>query len=182
MDEAAAKAAAAIKVDPPVGPALAWAHISLGQVALARNQAVEAGRLLRLGFAEAEEAPAQFAALESLVQANAAAKIRPQVEEPVRALIGNLDAAIKQPSSDRLSPLVVKNNLKKFIQGLTLSRPAVWTTEILHTEQIDANRVALIVGLTVKSEGRDQSGTAVFILFRAGGSWMLEDVQLFNVK
>ena len=180
-DDAAAEAAAAIKVDPPVGPALALAHTALGQVALARNQPVEAARFLRLAFVEAEEAPVQFAALESLVQADAAAKITPQVEEPARAMIANLDSAIKQPSSDKLGPLVVRNNLKKFVQGLTLSRPASWATEILHAEQIDANRVALIVGLRVKSEGRDQSGTALFILFRAGG-WVLEDVQLFNVK
>jgi len=180
MDEAAAEAAAAIKVDPPVGPALALAHTALGQVAFARNQAAEAARFLRLAFVEAEEAPVQFAALESLIQADAAAKITPHVEEPMRATISNLDAAIKQPS-DKLAPLVVRNNLKKFVQGLTLSRPVAWTTEILHAEQIDANRVALIVGLKVKSEGRDQAGTALFILFRSGG-WVLEDVQLFNVK
>ncbi|MEK6300018.1 MAG: tetratricopeptide repeat protein [Acidobacteriota bacterium] len=182
MDEASAEAAAALKVDPPVVPARAWAHIAQGQVALARNQAAEAARLLRLGFTEAEEGPAQFAAIESLIQANAAAKISPQVEEPVRALIASLDVAIKQPSSDKLLPLVVRNNLKKFVQGLTLSRPASWTTEILHADQIDANRVALIVGLKVKSEGRDQAGTAVFILIRGGGGWLMEDVQLFNVK
>jgi hypothetical protein len=180
MDEAAREANAAIKVDPPVGSALGWAHISLGQVALARNQAAEAARFLRLAVAEAEEAPAQFAARESLIQAERATNITPQVEEPVRALIANLDAAIKQPS-DKLSALVVRNNLKKFVQGLTL-RPTVWTTEILHAEQVDANRVALDVGLKVKAEGRDQSGTAVFVLCRTGGGWLLEDVQLFNVK
>jgi len=182
VDEVSTEAAAALKVDPPVTPARAWAHIAQGQVALARNQAADAARLLRLAFIEAEEAPAQFAAIESLIQANAAAKITPQVEEPVRAAVASLDAAIKQLSSDKISSLVVKNNLKKFVQGVTVSRPSLWATEILHSDQVDANRVSLIVGLKVKSEGRDQAGTAVYILLRAGGGWLLEDVQLFNVK
>jgi len=34
----------------------------------------------------------------------------------------------------------------------------------------------------VRAEGKDQSGTAVFILNRVGQGWVLEDVQLFNVK
>ncbi len=182
MDLVGAEASAAIKVEPPVGPALGWAYISLGQVALARNQPAEAARFLRLAVIEAEEAPAHFAAIEWLIQAEAAAKISPQVEEPVRSFITQFDAAIKQPSSDKLSTLIIRNNLKKFAQGLAVSKPAAWTTEILHAEQIDANRVALDVRLRVKSEGRDQAGTALFILFRAGGDWLLEDVQLFNVK
>ncbi|HWO02437.1 MAG TPA: hypothetical protein VNS63_24540, partial [Blastocatellia bacterium] len=182
MDGVAPEAAAASKVDPPVGAALAWAHISLGQMTLARNQPAEAARFLRLAVTEAEEAPAQFAALESLIQAVAAAKIIPQVDESVRAFVTQLDAAIKQPSSARLSTLVVKNNLKKFVSGLTLSPPAAWATEVLQAEQIDANRLALVAGLKVKTEGRDQAGTAVFILLRSGNDWVLEDVQLFNVK
>jgi tetratricopeptide (TPR) repeat protein len=44
MDEAAGEATAAIKIDPPAGPALAWARVTLGQVAMARNQAADAAR------------------------------------------------------------------------------------------------------------------------------------------
>jgi hypothetical protein len=47
---------------------------------------------------------------------------------------------------------------------------------------IDANRSALDVGLTVKTKQADQSGTAVFVLYRSASGWVLEDVQLFNVK
>ncbi|HSQ20410.1 MAG TPA: hypothetical protein VLR92_08545, partial [Blastocatellia bacterium] len=104
--------------------------------------------------------------------------------ESVRSYITQLDAAIKQPTSDKLFALVIKNNLKRFVQGLTVSPPASWSTEILHVDQIDANRVALDVGLKVKAEGKDQAGTAVFVLSRVGNAWLLEDVphQLFNVK
>lgn len=184
MDDASAAANAAIKIDPPSGPALAWARVTLGQAALARNQAADAARQFRAAVAEADEAAAQIAAHEGLIQAERAAGIAPQADESVRAFITQLDAAIKQAGSDKLFPLVVKNNLKRFVQGITLSKPASWATEILHVEPIDATRVMLDVGLKVRAEGKDQTGTAVFILNRVGSTWLLEDVphQLFNVK
>jgi len=181
-DEAVSEANTAIKAELPDGSALAWARITLGQAALARNQAADAVQLLRLATAEAEEAPAQFAARDGLVQAERAANLSPPIEASVRAFITQLDTAIKDPSQDKLQPLVVKNNLKRFAQGLTVSHPTAWATDILHVDQIDANRVALDVDLKVKAEGRDQSGTARYILIRNGSGWVLEDVQLFNVK
>jgi hypothetical protein len=182
MDEATGEANTAIKIDPPVGSALSWAHITLAQAALSRNQAAEAVQNLKRALVESEEAPAQFAAREALVQAERAANLSAPVEESVRSFIAQLDAAIKQPSSDKLFTLAIRNNLKRFVQGITVSRPTAWTTEILRADQIDANRIALDVGLKVRAEGKDQAGTAVFILNRAGQGWVLEDVQLFNVK
>ncbi|MGA9767889.1 MAG: tetratricopeptide repeat protein [Blastocatellia bacterium] len=182
MSDAAGEAEAAIKIDPPVGAALAWAYITLGQVQMAAGKSADAVQHLRRALVEAEEAPAQFASREALVQAERAANMLPTVEESVRAFIAQLDAAIKDPTSDKLFPLVVRNNMKRFVQGLTVSRPTAWATEILRAEQIDNSRVALDVELKVKSEGRDQSGTARYVLNRSGSGWVLEDVQLFNVK
>jgi tetratricopeptide (TPR) repeat protein len=184
LEEAVAEANGAIKAEPPIGPALGWARITLGQVALARNQAADATRQFRAAAAEADEATAQFAAHEGMVQAERAAGTTLQADESVRAYVAQLDSAIKQPTSDKLFALVIKNNLKRFVQGLTVSRPASWTTELLHVEPLDANRVALDVGLKVKAENKDQAGTAVFVLSRARSGWVLEDVphQLFNVK
>lgn len=184
LDEAASEASAAIKVDPPVGSALGWARVALGQVAMARNQAADAARHFRTAVVEADDTVAQLVAREGLIQAERAAGAAPQADESVRTFISQLDAAIKQPESDKLFVLVVKANLKRFVQGLTVSRPASWSTEILHVDRVDANRVAVDVGLKVKAEGRDQAGTAVFMLTRLGNNWVLEDVpnQLFNVK
>lgn len=184
MEEAASEANAAIKTDPPVGSALAWARITLGQAALARNQAAEAVKQLRAASVEADEAAAQLIAKELLIQAERAAGNAPPVDESVRAYITALDAAIKEPASDKLFTLVIRNNLKRFVQGITLTRPALWTTEILRVEQIDASRVVVDVSLKVRSEGKDQTGTAVYVLTRTGSGWQLEDVPhaLFNVK
>src|SRR6185503_13288280 len=91
MSEAATEAEAAIKIEPPVGAALAWAYITLGQVAMASGKAADAVQHLRRALVEAEEAPAQFASREALVQAERAANMLPQVEESVRAFIAQLD-------------------------------------------------------------------------------------------
>jgi hypothetical protein len=156
--------------------------VTLGQSALARNQAAEAVPALRRAIVEAEEAPAQFAARSTLIQAERAAGQLPPVDPSIRSFITQLDTVIKDPSSDKLTPLVVRNNLKRFIQGLTVARPSAWATEIQRVDTMDANRVAIDVALTVHAENRDQSGTALYILNRAGGNWVLEDVQLFDVK
>jgi TolA-binding protein len=182
MDEAASEANAAIKIEPPAPAALAWAYITLGQVALSRSQAAEAVQHLRRALVVADEAPAQFAARAEIVRAERAAAMTPQIEESIRAFISQLDNLIKQPTSDKLFTVIDKNNLKRFVQGLTVSPPTAWSTEILRAEQIDAGRVAIDVALKVKTKQGDQSGTAVFVLYRSAGGWMLEDVQLFNVK
>ena len=75
MSEAATEAEAAIKIEPPVGAALAWAYITLGQVAMAAGKPADAVQHLRRALVEAEEAPAQFASREALVQAERAANM-----------------------------------------------------------------------------------------------------------
>jgi len=181
-DEAATEAKAALGMEPPLVSAVAWAHITLGQVALAKGQAADAVSNLRRAMAEAVEAPAQTAARENLVKAQAAAGVAPQVEESVRAFMSRLDGMLKQPSSDQLFALVVKNNLKRFVEGLTIAPPQSWSTEILAVDRIDASRVELYVALKVRASGRDQSGTASYTIYRNGGDWMLENIKLFDVK
>ncbi len=182
LDDAAREANAALAITPTPVSALAWAHITLGQIALARNQASDAAANFRRAVIEAEEGPAQYAAQEGAIKAQLASNAAPQVAEGVRALVTQLDALIKQPSSEKLYTIVVRNNLKKFVQGLTVTPPTAWATEIARVDQIDDNRVALDVRLRITAGGREQTGTAVFILHRNGQNWRLEDVQLFNVK
>lgn len=181
-DEAARAANAALAIIPTTTSAQAWAHITLGQVALARNQNSEAITQLRRAVAEAEETPAQYAARELAAKAERAATPNTQADEAIRAFITKFDSLIKQPSSDTLYTIAMKSNLKRFVQGLVVSQPTVWTTEVLRADQIDANRLAVDVKISAKVGGRDQSGTAVFILNKVSTNWMLEEVQLFNVK
>ncbi|MBI3652491.1 MAG: hypothetical protein HY231_15835 [Acidobacteria bacterium] len=181
-DEATREANAALNIVPPPVSALAWAHLTLGQIALAKNQTGEALANLRRAVVEAEEAPAQYAARDAVVKAERAASSTTPIDESVKTFIAQLDTLIKQPSSERLYTAISKTHLKKFVQGLTLTPPTAWATEIGRVDTIDANRVALDVKLKVTASGREQSGSAVFILHRTGSSWLLEDVQLFDVK
>lgn len=177
-DEAAKEATAALAITPPTTTALAWSRIVLGQLALARNQSAEAATHLRRAVVDADEAPAQLAAREALIKAD------PTKEAPdaVRAFVTQLDALIKQPSSEKFYTIMIKSNLKRFATGLTVTPPTSWTTAVLRVETIDASRLALDVQITAKAGGRDQAGTALFILYRAPAGWMLEDVEQFNVK
>ncbi len=181
-DEAATEANAAIKITPPMGAALTWAHISLGQIAMTKAQPAQAVEYLRRAVAEAVEAPAQYASRQELIKAERAANITPQVEESLRTFIARLDTLMKQPSSDELFKLISRNNMKQFVQRVAVTPPTAWTTEILRVEYPDANHAILDVGLKVTAGNRNQSGTAVYILHRAGSGWMLDDVQLFNVN
>jgi tetratricopeptide (TPR) repeat protein len=181
-DEAMTEAAAAIKTEPPTGGALAWARIAMAQSLAARGSNAEAVGHLRRALVEADEAPARFAARESLIRAERAANLSPQVDESIRAFVAQLDSLFRQPSSDKLFAVVSRNNLKVFVQRLAVTPPTSWTTEILRADQIDANRIALEVSLRVKSQETDHTGTAIFLIYRAPSGWLLEDVQQFNVK
>jgi hypothetical protein len=181
-EEAARLANAALAITPTPTSALAWSHITLGQIALAKNQASEALAYLRRAVAEADEAPAQYASREALARAERAASPSAQAEESVRAFVSQLDSLIKQPSSDKLYAIVIKSNLKKFVQGLTVAPPTAWATEIARVDQVDANRVALDVKIKATSGGREQAGGAVLVLYKTSSGWLLEDVQLFDVK
>jgi predicted negative regulator of RcsB-dependent stress response len=181
-DEALKAADSAVNVTPPVTTATAWARITQGQIALAKNTPAAAVEPLRRAAIEATDAPAQYAARDALIRAERAANRLPPVDEPIKTFISQFDQLIKQPSSDKLYAVVMRANLKRFVQGLTVTPPQAWSTEILRVDRVDANRVAVDVSLNVRAEGKDQSGTALFMLFKSGTGWMLEDVKRFNVK
>jgi tetratricopeptide (TPR) repeat protein len=181
-DEAGKAAETAVRAVPPVTAALAWARITQGQLALSRNSPRDAIEPLRRAVIEASDAPSQYAARDALIKAEQGAGKTEPVDTTIRGFISQFDALIKQPSSEQLFTVVIRANLKRFAQGLTISRPQAWSTEILRVEKIDSNRVAIDVGLKVRADGRDQSGSAVFVMFKTGSGWMLEDVKFFNVK
>ncbi|HEU4388615.1 MAG TPA: tetratricopeptide repeat protein [Blastocatellia bacterium] len=181
-DEALKAADNAVNATPHVTSATAWARITQGQIALAKNTPAAAVDPLRHAALEAVEAPAQYAARDALIKAERAANKLPGVDETIKSFISQFDLLIKQPSSDKLFGVVMKVNLKRFVQGLTVAPPQAWSTEVLRVDRVDANRIAVDVSLTVRADNKDQSGTAVFVLFKTGTGWMLEDVKRFNVK
>jgi hypothetical protein len=167
----------------PSPTALAWASEGLGEVALRKGQAAEAARR----FTEAARAEGEYAstlaARLNRIKAETAANATPAVEESVRGFLAQLDQAIKAGGKADIDALIVPGELPAFSRGIIGNRPEAWQTRVVRTESIDANRIAADVALNVRELGRDQSGTAVFILARgAGGSWKLAGIEFLEVR
>lgn len=183
MDEAEREFRAVADDALPSPVALGWASEGLGEAALRKGQPAEALRR----FTEAARAEGEYAstlaARLNRIKAEAAANSSPAVDESVRGFVSQLDQAIKTGSKADIDALIVPGELPTFSRGIIGNRPEVWQTRVVRTETLDANRMAVDVALTVREMGRDQSGTAVLVLARAGaGSWKLAGIEFLEVR
>jgi hypothetical protein len=165
----------------PMPATLAWASIGMGEIAMRRGQAKEAARL----FNEAVRADAEYAstltARASRIRAEAAGGA-PQIDELAKNFIGQLDAGIRTGRQAEIAPMVVTGELSKFVRGAVGTQPENWQTQVLRTEQLDANQMAVDVAMQTRQLGAEHSGTAVFILARVGGVWKLNSIEFFEVR
>ncbi|MDQ2936463.1 MAG: tetratricopeptide repeat protein [Acidobacteriota bacterium] len=171
----------ALEATLPTPATLAWANVGLGESSLKKGQAAEAARY----FTEAVRADAEYAsslaARAGRLKAETATNTL-QVDGSVRAFIAQMDQAITSGKKVELEPRVVSGELVRFIGGVVGTQPEMWQTRVLRTEQLDANLVAADVSLDTKQLGKQQSGTALFFLTRAGSSWKLLGIDLFEVR
>jgi tetratricopeptide (TPR) repeat protein len=182
LDEAAAEFRRALDAPLPAPTTLAWANIGLGEIAMNRGQAAEAARR----FDEAVRADAEYAstlaARAARLKAEAAAGSAPAPDESARAFISQFDTAIRSGRKAEIDALIVPGELVAFSKGIVGSQPEAWQTRVLRTELLDPNHLAADVSITARILSKDQAGTAVLILTRAGSSWKLSGVELFEVK
>jgi hypothetical protein len=182
MDEAEKEFRAILDERLPTPFALAWGNIGLGEIALRKNQAGEAARR----FNEAARAEADYAstlaARQGRIKAEAAANAAVAPDESARSFIAQLDQAIKGGRKTEIEAFVIPGELTNFVGGLVASQPEIWTTKVVRTEQLDANRLAADVQITARQLGRDAAGTAVLILTRAGSGWKLSGIEFFEVR
>ena len=164
----------------PTPATLAWSAIGLGEIVLRRGQATEAAK----NFNEAVRADAEYgstvAARAARIRAEATAP--PAIDESAKTFINQLDAAIRSGRQVEIAALIVPGELIKFVRGAVGTQPESWQTNVLRTEQLDANHLALDVALNTKQLGVEHSGTAVYILARVGGSWKLNAIEYFEVR
>lgn len=170
--------------DPLPSPtALAWASVGLGEIALNKGQAAEAARRFTEAVRAEGEYASTLAARLNRIKAETSANASPAVEESVRAFASQFDQTIKTGSKADIDALIMPGELPTFSRGIIGNRPEVWQTRVVRTEMLDANRVAADVSLNVREMGRDQSGTAVFILTRGtGGAWKLAAIEFLEVR
>lgn len=183
VDEAEREFRAVLDDPLPSPVALGWASEGLGEVALRKGQHADAMRR----FTEAARAEGEYAstlaARLNRIKAESAGAASPPVEESVRSFISQLDQVVKTGSKADIDAMIMPGELPTFSRGIIGTRPEIWQTRVIRAESLDANRVAVDVSLNVRELGRDQSGTAVFILARvASGAWKLAGIEFLEVR
>jgi tetratricopeptide (TPR) repeat protein len=181
IDEAEKLFRAALEEPIPTASALAWANIGLGEISLKKGQAAEAAKR----FNDAVRADAEYASSLSARAGRIKAETTGntlQVDESVRAFVGQLDQAITSGKKTELDSRIVSGELVRFINGVIGTQPEIWQSRVLRTEQLDANVVAADISLNTKELGRNRSGTAVLILARVAAGWKLLGIDLFEVN
>jgi hypothetical protein len=183
LDEAEKMFRAALDLALPTGVTLAWANVGLGEIALRKGQAAEAGKRFTDAIRTDAEYGATLAARAGRIKAeSASANSAPPVDDAVRTFIGQLDSAIVSGRKTELDPRVVSGELVRFVGGVVGSQPDFWKTQVLRTEQLEDNLVAADVTINAKELGVERSGTAVLILTRVNGAWKLAGIELFEVR
>ncbi|MDQ6653983.1 MAG: hypothetical protein M3Y84_14735, partial [Acidobacteriota bacterium] len=181
IEEAEKLFRSALEKTLPTPGVLAWANVGLGESSLKRGQATEAAKYFTNAVRTDADYASSLAARAGRLRAETAANSL-QVEGSVRAFIAQLDQAITSGKKTELESRVVSGELVRFISGVVGTQPENWQTRVLRTEQLDANLVAADVSLETKELGRQQSGTALLFLARAGSGWKLLGIDLFEVR
>ena len=182
MDEAEKEFRAALDERLPTPFALAWGNVGLGEISLRKGQAAEAARRFNDAVRAEADYASSLAARTGRIKAEAEAKAAVAPDESARTFIAQLDQAIKSGRKTEIEALTVAGELTTFVGGIVGSQPEIWTTRVIRTEQLDANRLAVDVQITARQLGRDSAGTAVLILSRVAGSWKLGGIEFFEVR
>ena len=181
LDEAEKLFNAALAEPLPTPTTFAWANVGLGEIALRKGQNADAARRFNDAVRADAEYAASLAARAGRIKAETAANTI-QVDPAIRTFAGQLDQAITSGKQAELESRIVSGELVRFIGGVVGTQPEIWKTTVLRTEQLDANTASADVSLATKELGREQSGTAVLILSKTGGSWKLMGIDLFEVR
>jgi tetratricopeptide (TPR) repeat protein len=168
----------------PLPATLAWANFGLGEVALRRNQAIEAAKFFNEAVrAEGGYAPTLAARAARLRAEAATGAAAPAIDESVRAAVTQFDQTIRGGRKAELDALIMPGELASFAKGIIGSQPEQWQTKLLRTESLGSDRFAADVQITAKTlGGREQTGMAVLIFARSGNALRLADVPIIEVR
>ena len=171
---------AALDEPLPFSATLAWANIGLGEIAMKRNQPVEAARLFNAAVIASRDYPSSLAARAARIRAEAAANNAPPVDETARAFISQLSQAVVSNKKAELESRIVPGELVRFINASIGTE--TWETKVVRTEQLNANLIAADVQIRANKLGTVGSGTAVLMLARTPAGLRLSGIELFEVR
>jgi len=162
----------------PTARSMAWANVGLGEVALKSNQNSQSASF----FSEAIKANAEYGA--TLAARAGLNKIggTTGVDESVKAFFAQFDKAAISGRKADVDMLILAGEMTKFSGGIS-GQAQEWTTRVLRVDKLDANYALAEVNLNIKLLNKSaESGTAVFLLSKVGGSWKLSGVEIFEVR
>jgi tetratricopeptide (TPR) repeat protein len=161
----------------PTGRSLAWANLGLGEIAVKSNQNAQAAKY----FEEAIRADAEYGATLAARAGRSKAASGATIDESVKAFFAQFDKAAVSGTKTNVDALIISGEIPKFAGGVSGAQE--WKTTVLQVDKIDANNVLAEVRLNIRLLNREpESGTAVFLLSKAGGSWKLSSVEMFEVR
>lgn len=178
LDEAEKVFRAALDDALPTANTLAWANVGLGEIAAKKGQGAEAARR----FADAIKAEGEYAVALVARAERIKAEGSPTVDESIRNFLTQFDKDITSGTKADVEGKVVSGELTRFVNGIVGTKPEVWQTRVLRTEQWDTNSAAADVVINSKVLGKEASGTALLLLVRVGNAWKLAGVELFEVR
>ncbi|MDT4898728.1 MAG: hypothetical protein QOH25_3805 [Acidobacteriota bacterium] len=182
LDEAEKEFRVVLDERLPTPFALAWGNVGLGEISLRKGQAAEAARHFNDAVRADADYASSLAARNGRIKAEAAANAAPAPDDSARTFITQLDQAIKSGRKTEIEAFMMPGELTSFVGGIVGSQPEIWTTRVVRTEQLDANRLAADVQINTRQLGRDAAGTAVLILTRVGTGWKLSGIEFFEVR
>ncbi|HZT60593.1 MAG TPA: tetratricopeptide repeat protein, partial [Pyrinomonadaceae bacterium] len=182
LDDAGREFRAALDSPLPEASTLAWADIGLGEIAMQRNRPADAAKLFDAAVKTEGDYATALAARADRIKAEAASGAPPAVDEQVKAAVAALDAAVLTKPKADIDALVVPGELPNFSKGIIGTRPEVWQTRVVRTDQLSPDRISADVTLTARVLGRDQSGPAVFVFARTPAGWKLSEIPIFEVR
>lgn len=162
----------------PTARSLAWATVGLADLASRAGQNDAAIKLAESAIAIDAEYGASFAA--RTIRGKIASS--PAADSSIKSFFADFDKAASANRKADLEALTVPGEVTRFISGLTGSTEQ-WQTAIRYIDRIDANTVLVEANMAIKLLNREQeTGVAVFRLARAGNSWKLSAVDMFEVR
>jgi tetratricopeptide (TPR) repeat protein len=181
-DEAEKEFNAALAMTLPTASTLAWANVGLGEIELRRGQGPASARHYAEAVRDDAEYGSTLAARAGRIQAESIGGSAPAVDESAKAFIAQLDQAIRSGRKTEIEALIVPGELTAFVKGIVGTQPEVWQTRAVRSEALDADRLAVDVAINAKQLGKEESGTAVLMLVRSGGTWKLNSIEFFEVR
>ena len=162
----------------PTARSLAWANVGLGEIALKSNQNAQATKFFEEAIKANAEYGASLAARSGINKSDSAAT----VDETIKSFFAQFDKAALSGRKADVNSLVVAGEMAKFSDGIS-GQAQEWNTRVVRVNKLDANTALAEVNLKIRLLNKAaESGTAVFLLSKVGGSWKLSGVEIFEVR